>query len=82
MYAGGGHAQQFSGSSYGELKGSGGPVIEGGGYENPNNASGSFGIVAIRYPATASLATGGEITISGSYVYHYFPSSSTLTFNS
>jgi hypothetical protein len=76
MYAGGG------GAGYDSLKGTGGNGIDGAGYDNPALASGSAGIVAIRYPATASLATGGEITISGSYVYHYFPSSSTFTFNS
>ena len=52
----------------------------GGGFQS--TASGSNGIVKLRYIATASIATGGTIQITGSYVYHIFntPGTSSLTF--
>jgi hypothetical protein len=42
---------------------------------SPLNWDGGSGIVKIRYAASSSLATGGTITISGSYVYHTFTGS-------
>jgi hypothetical protein len=45
---------------------------QGGQQTNPN---GTDGVVIIRYPGTASLANGGTITVSGSYVYHTFTAS-------
>jgi len=41
--------------------------------------NGGSGIVKIRYVATASLATGGDISITGSFVYHTFTGSGTFT---
>lgn len=36
---------------------------------------GANGIVILRYSGSAALASGGEISVSGSYVYHTFTSS-------
>jgi len=53
----------------------------GGGTGQPATGSmnGGSGIVKIRYVATASLATGGDISITGSFVYHTFTGSGTFT---
>ena len=42
---------------------------------SPNAGYGANGIVILRYSGSAALATGGEINVSGSYVYHTFTSS-------
>ena len=47
----------------------------GGSWYYLDGGSGGSGIVKIRYAASASIATGGDITISGSYVYHTFTGS-------
>jgi hypothetical protein len=47
----------------------------GGSWNSTNGGNGGSGIVKIRYAASSSVATGGEITISGSYVYHTFTGS-------
>lgn len=63
------------------LASSGSANTGGGGGGNPSGFpsdgtwSGGSGVVKIRYAASSSLATGGEITISGSYVYHTFTGS-------
>lgn len=44
-------------------------------------SAGRPGIVSIRYISGSLQATGGQLTISGGYAYHTFPSSSTFTFN-
>jgi hypothetical protein len=41
--------------------------------------SGGSGVVKIRYAASSSVATGGTITVSGSYVYHTFTGSGNFT---
>jgi hypothetical protein len=94
FYAGGGVSKQnytgtfATGSNYNYISGSGGSGIWGSGSnfscdapgpDNAISASGQNGIVAIRYPGETIKLAGGEIIISGSYVYHYFPSSSTFT---
>jgi hypothetical protein len=33
----------------------------------------------IRYAGSTQLASGGSVTITGGYVYHYFYSSGTFT---
>lgn len=40
---------------------------------------GANGIVILRYSGSAALATGGEINVSASYVYHTFTSSGNFT---
>lgn len=67
LYAGGG-------PTYTGLSGSGGPP-------DATNAQqdGSPGIVKIRYAGTGSQFTGGTIEYSGSYTYHTFTASATLT---
>jgi hypothetical protein len=67
LYAGGG-------PTYTELPGSGGPASPSAFAQN-----GSTGIVKIRYAGTGSQFTGGTIEYSGSYTYHTFRESATLT---
>ncbi|CAB4221251.1 Concanavalin A-like lectin/glucanases superfamily [uncultured Caudovirales phage] len=43
-------------------------------YDNVPGAGGS-GLVVVRYPGSAVAATGGNISISGGYVYHAFTTS-------
>ena len=43
-------------------------------YDNVPGAGGS-GLVVVRYPGSAAAATGGNISISGGYVYHAFTTS-------
>ena len=50
-----------------------------GGSYNSISVAGGSGIVIVRYPGTSALATGGNITFNGGYVYHTFTSSSTFT---
>lgn len=68
QYAGGG-----GNGTYASLSGSGG---------NPNTSyfqqDGTAGIVKLRYSGSTALLRGGEISISGGYVYHTFPSTSVL----
>jgi hypothetical protein len=68
QYAGGG------GASYQSLSGSGG---------NANTSyfsqDGISGIVKLRYTGSTALFAGGDISISGGYVYHAFSTSGTLT---
>lgn len=40
---------------------------------SPVATDGLEGVVLIRYQATSSIATGGTITSSGGYIYHFFP---------
>jgi hypothetical protein len=47
--------------------------------QNPNAGSGSNGVVILRYPGSAALASGGQINVSASYVYHTFTSSGNFT---
>jgi hypothetical protein len=47
---------------------------------NYNPTSGSAGVAIVRYFGSGSKAIGGTISYSGSYTYHTFNSSSTLTF--
>ena len=42
-------------------------------------ASGSTGVSIIRYPGTTQLIGGGNVTISGGYVYHTFTSTFTIS---
>lgn len=49
-----------------------------GGAQIAVGASGSAGVVVIRYDGTTPQATGGTITISGSCVYHTFTGSANL----
>lgn len=72
LYAGGGASDDGIGG-YSALSGSGGQ-----GNTSPFGVNGNNGIVKIRYIGTGSLFIGGETSVSGGYVYHTFPSSSTL----
>jgi hypothetical protein len=44
----------------------------GNGWVGGTGTRGGSGIVALRYPGTTALATGGTITIDSGYVYHTF----------
>ena len=44
----------------------------GNGWSGGTGTRGGSGIVAIRYPGTTALATGGTITVESGYVYHTF----------
>jgi hypothetical protein len=47
---------------------------------NSVSASGGKGVVIIKYPAAAALATGGDIiNVSGGYVTHIFKNSGSFT---
>lgn len=72
QYAGGGASDDGIGG-YNLLSGSGGQ-----GNTSALAVNGNAGIVKIRYVGTGSLFIGGETSVSGGYVYHTFPSSSTL----
>jgi hypothetical protein len=58
--------------------GGGGGRYNFGSFNNTSGASGSAGIVVIRYAGTTAQATGGTISISGSCVYHTFTGSANL----
>jgi len=75
QYAGGGGTGNAEGTQYTTISGSGGT-----GNVNPfdRDLIGRNGIIKIRYAGTTQLFEGGEIAISGGYVYHTFPSSSAL----
>lgn len=54
----------------------------GGGGASPSTitaGSGSAGVLIVRYPGTTRLIGGGNVSISGSYVYHTFTSSAFLS---
>jgi hypothetical protein len=80
---GGNGAQATSLDVYLRANTSGSANTGGGGGGTAQSATGSMnggsGIVKIRYVATASLATGGDISITGSFVYHTFTGSGTFT---
>jgi hypothetical protein len=51
----------------------------GGGSDILSGASGSNGVVILRYSGSSAKATGGTITYSGSFTYHTFTSSGNFT---
>lgn len=71
----GGAQLRASTSGSANTGGGGGGSLPGGG-----TWDGGSGVVKIRYAASSSLATGGDIIISGSYVYHTFTGSGNFTF--
>jgi len=75
QYAGGGGTGDGEGTQYTTISGSGGT---GNTSALSVDLPGRNGIVKIRYAGTTQLFEGGEIAISGGYVYHTFPSSSAL----
>ena len=74
----GGDAQFATAATSGEAnKGAGGG---GGASFSPINAGdGSAGVCILRYPGTTQLIGGGNVSISGSYVYHTFTSSANIS---
>lgn len=68
----------INGSNYTGAGGGGGNATGNPPYNVTNGGSGGSGIVVIRYNGTEAKFTGGDINISGSYVYHTFVSSSEL----
>jgi collagen type III alpha len=77
-YTPGGGSTYYGTYGAGEVTGRGGEGAINGGATN-NAANGQSGSVIIRYPGTTTKATGGTITVSGSYVYHTFTASGTFT---
>jgi hypothetical protein len=74
----GGQGEGCTGGNLNSGSGGNGTYTE----EQEYGSAGRPGIVSIGYVSGSLRATGGQITISGSYVYHTFPSSSTFSFNS
>lgn len=74
----GGGSVYYGSAGDGELPGRGGAAAINGGTTN-GASNGESGSVIIRYPGTTTKATGGTITVSGSYVYHTFTGSGTFT---
>jgi hypothetical protein len=76
----GADAQFTSSATAGSSPGSGG----GGGAVSTQNqvrpgGAGADGILVFRYPGTTQLVGGGTVSISGSYVYHRFTQSGSIT---
>jgi hypothetical protein len=80
-YGRGGYVQGMGASPTSSLSGNGGTgrINTFAGTEAGGGGGTGSGSVLLRYPGTSSLFTGGTITYSGSYTYHSFTSSSTLT---
>lgn len=82
---GGGNGAQLNGSIFLRVPTSGSPNTGGGGggaagvVAGSGSHAGGSGIVKIRYVATASVATGGTITLDPPFVYHTFTGSGTFT---
>lgn len=64
---------RLSSSGSANTGGGGGGSIQGG--TSDGTWDGGSGVVKIRYAASSSVATGGTVSISGSYVYHTFTGS-------
>jgi hypothetical protein len=91
-YAGGGGGQWYADANNGGRGGggrgeAGSPATSGtpntgggGGGGNGSVGNGGSGVVKLRYVSGSIFATGGNIEVSGSYVYHTFTSSSTFAF--
>jgi hypothetical protein len=85
--AGGGAGQSAGGTNGTGGAGGGGNVntagtanYGGGGGAGSVAGSGGSGVVIIRYAGTTQIATGGNVTISGGYVYHTFTGTGTFAF--
>ena len=84
VYAGGGGGVGLNASGYTYYEPHAIGLIGGGGNGNNITAgggtgNGASGSVVIRYKATGSRATGGTVSITGSYVYHTFTSNGSFT---
>jgi len=75
---GSGTGADRNGSNYTGAGGGGGDASGNTPYNVTDGGNGGSGIVVIRYSGTEAKFSGGDINISGSYVYHTFISSSTL----
>ena len=75
---GGGNGEGYTTSPANGVNGLGGG---GGGHRFSTNTNGGSGIVKMRYISGSVMgATGGTISVSGSYVYHTFTSSSQFVY--
>lgn len=69
-----------------ETTGTNGTASTGGGGGGSNRDTGGYsggsGVCVIRYPGTVRRANGGDVIITGGYVYHYFYTTGIFVFNS